>query len=145
MDSISVIKVDESANSHSKQVRAGVAAFNRRDFESIPRVFSEDLEFRESPEWPQAGFYRGREAFAGYVARLVESVNDLKGEVLSTTEEGNRVLTEVLARGKDRSSSDPVELSFFAIYEFNDRSCVKLQIFLDRDRALAVWRGEREL
>ena len=122
-----------------------MAAFNRRDFGTIPQAFSEDLDFRESPEWPQAGFYRGRDAFAGYVARLVESVNDLEGELLSTTEEGNRVLAEVLARGKDRTSGDPVELSFFAIYEFNGRCCVKLQIFLDRDRAQAVWRGEREL
>ena len=122
-----------------------MAAFNRRDFETIPQVFSEELEFRESPEWPQAGFYRGLDAFAGYCARLVENVSDLEGEVLSTTEEGNRVLAEVLARGKDRTSGDPVELSFFAIYEFNGRSCVKLQIFLDRDRTLAAWRGEREL
>ena len=137
--------MNDSANSHSKQIRAGVAAFNRRDFGTIPQLFSEELEFRESPEWPQAGFYRGLDAFAGYVARLVENVNDLEGEVLNTTEEDDRVLAEVLARGKDRESGDSVELSFFAIYEFNGRSCVKLQIFLDRDRTLAVWRGEREL
>ncbi len=129
-----------TSTQNSALVREAVAAFNRRDFEVIPRIFAENVEFWESPEWPNAGVYRGREAFAGYFSRLISNIDGLQGEVVSTREAGDRVLAELRTFGNDKQTGQPVELTFTSIYTFNGGKCVRLDGFLDRQRAEEAWR-----
>jgi hypothetical protein len=56
---------------NADRIRELVAAFNRRDLAAVPVLFARDVEFRESPEWPEAGVYRGLDALAVYFGRLM--------------------------------------------------------------------------
>jgi ketosteroid isomerase-like protein len=126
---------------YSEVVRDLVGAFNRRDFSIVPRLFSDDIEFRESPEWPQAGVYRGLDAFVGYFSRLLANVDGVQGEVVETVEDGNRVLALLRTSGTDRDTGERSEVSFSAIYTFHGAKCIRLEGFLDRDLALHAWRA----
>jgi ketosteroid isomerase-like protein len=101
------------------------------------------VEFRESPEWPEAGVYRGLDALAGYFGRLMERVDGLHGEIEQAVEGGDRVLAYLRASGHDTATGNPVELRFSAIYTFRngDGKCLKVEGFLDEQAALTAWRS----
>jgi ketosteroid isomerase-like protein len=71
-------------------------------------------------------------------------VDGVKGEVLETVEEGDRVLAQLHARGRDKESGDVSTVTFSAIFTFRAGKCARLEAFLDRELALRAWRASGE-
>jgi ketosteroid isomerase-like protein len=122
-----------------KLVRRAVDAANRRDFAALPELFDSDIEYRESPEWPDAGIYVGLPAFERYFMRALEQLGrgyhtDLEGCV----ESGDRVLAFLRARGVAVNGA-PIDVPFFGIYTFREGKCAWLEGFLDPARAEQAW------
>jgi ketosteroid isomerase-like protein len=120
-------------------VHAAAAAWNRRDFSVLTEIYDPAIELRESPEWPDAGVYRGLEAFERYFRQIDERFGpDLRNEVRRCIADGNRVFAFLHVRGMDEAAGE-IDLPFYAIYTFRDGRCTRMERFLDRGRAHEAW------
>jgi hypothetical protein len=116
--------VSEEANDHSRAgeqgastsvsedrvavVRRWTEAFNRLEVDSVLHELDEQVELHEWPAAPGARAYRGHDG---------DSAGD---------------------RAKGRGSSVEVDLRSFNVYTFRDRSVIRIQLFTERDEALAA-------
>jgi ketosteroid isomerase-like protein len=120
-------------------VHAAAAAWNRRDFSALPELYHPAVELRESPEWPNAGVYRGLEAFERYFRQIHERFGpDVRNHVERCIPDGDRVFAFLHALGKDAEGGE-YDLPFYAIYTFSEGRCVRMEGFLDRGRAQDAW------
>jgi ketosteroid isomerase-like protein len=117
-------------------VRAIYEAFARGDF-SVLDSFSDDFVFVTSPEFPDAGEYRGDEAI-GFIKSWVETFGALKMEATDLRDAGDKVFVELLQRGAPSGSDTFVEGRWWQVATLRDGEVVRAETFPERARALEV-------
>jgi ketosteroid isomerase-like protein len=130
------------ASERVRALRAGVEAFNRRDFALIAELLAPDFEF-VSPmttalrgEAGGTNLYRGVEGVRRFIAELDESFEDVRFETDEIRESGDRLLELTRLRARGRGSGIPVEQQFARIWEFRGEKAARLHVYLDRAEAL---------
>jgi uncharacterized protein len=117
-------------------VLTGYEAWDRGDIETAFAPIDEDFEFHEDPQFPEAGVYRGREAFRGYFERFREEWDDYRVNAEEVRDSGDKVLafTHQTARGK--ASGVQIDLRIAHLWTIRDGKAVRMQAYFDREEAL---------
>jgi ketosteroid isomerase-like protein len=115
-------------------VRALYDQFSRGDFGAIEQ-FGDAFEFVTSPDVPDAGTYRG-EAARRWVRAWVGSFEQLVVEPITVVDAGDKVVVEIVQRGRPRDSTAHVEGRWWFVHTLHDGTPVRTQGFPNRAQAL---------
>jgi ketosteroid isomerase-like protein len=119
-----------------ERLRAGVAAFNRRDVEAFEALIADDVEIipiRAALEGGTA--YRGPGAVARWYAAVDESWEDLQVEIEEMRDGADRVLGLGRIRSRGRGSGVAIDVEVAALARFRDGLIVRLRIYSNRAEA----------
>lgn len=117
-------------------VRAMFEQFARGDYRSWDAL-STEVEFVTSPDVPDAGTYRG-EAALRWVRAWVGSFEGLTVEAREILDAGDKVLVEMLQRGRPRGSETVVEGRWWIVHTLRDGNLIRAAVFPERAQALAA-------
>jgi ketosteroid isomerase-like protein len=100
------------------------------------QFWAEDAVYREDPDWPDAGVYRGRAAALARMRSLVDLIGpvEVRLDELIETDDGRFVacVSMVGAEAKDA----PYTRSFAVVHRLRDGLIVEADYYLDRAKAL---------
>jgi ketosteroid isomerase-like protein len=118
-------------------VRAAYEPTARGDFTwaDLQSAIVDDFEFVTSPELPDAGTYRGKEAIA-WMRAWVESFDDLTMEATEIIDGGDKVVVGLYPRGKPRGSQTVVEGRWWQALTLRDGLIVRSETYPERGQAL---------
>jgi ketosteroid isomerase-like protein len=120
-------------------VRRYVEAFNRLDLDAATVGLDPAIELREWPEAPGAQTYHGVEGVRRAFDTWFETWAWMKLEIEDISAAGDRVLFALHQRAKGRSSAVEVEIRSYNVYTFRDGLVTLVQLFVERDSALAAF------
>ena len=118
---------------HVDAMRAVFAQFARGDFSAFSQV-AEDFEFVTHPEMPDAGTYKGAAADQ-YRQAWLDSFEEFTMQAVELVDAGDKVLAEVIHRGRPRGGSTEIAQLWWAVISFRDTEVVRMQLFADRKEA----------
>jgi ketosteroid isomerase-like protein len=95
----------------------------------------DDAEFVTSPEVPDAGTYRGEDA-TRWMKAWVESFEGHTIEAREILGAGDKVLVEMLQRGRPRGSQTVVEGRWWIVHTLRAGDVVRAEVFPERAPAL---------
>jgi ketosteroid isomerase-like protein len=119
-------------------LRRFLAAFNSRDIDSVAGELDPDVELHEWPEAPGSQSYRGPDGVRRAIDSWFETWEWMRVEVEDIVEVGDHVLFTLHQRAKGKGSEAEVEVRSFNVYTFRDGKVTRIQLFIERDRALAA-------
>jgi ketosteroid isomerase-like protein len=103
-------------------------------------VVGSDFELHPDPDAWWVGMddtYLGPDGVRRYMSAVYEAFVDYRPEVEDVLDAGDRVVTLAIEHGRGRDSGAQVEESRTAhVWTFEDGRAVRLDLYLDRDRAL---------
>jgi ketosteroid isomerase-like protein len=108
----------------------------RGDPESALRDFDEDFELRLPDEFPGGGVGRGGDHWMKIQAQFEEAFQDISYEPQEFLDRDDRVLTTVRYKGRARHTGIAVDMQVYWLYTFRGAKIVRVEAFLDRDKAL---------
>jgi ketosteroid isomerase-like protein len=115
-----------------------VDAFNRRDFEATLDDADPAIELHEWPNAPGAQVYRGHDGVLEAVGNWFETWEWMQIEIGDISEVGDRVFFTLHQRAKGKSSQIEVEITSYNVYTFRDGKVSRLELFTEREPALAA-------
>ncbi len=99
-------------------VRKANAAFNRRDLDHWIEFFDPEIEYHDTPEFPDGGMHLGREAFRRHVESYLDAWSDASVEV-DARAVGEQVVGRIRYTGAGRATGIEVETPEFGVlYDF---------------------------
>jgi ketosteroid isomerase-like protein len=108
--------------------------------ESSEMVWSEllspELEYREDPQWPGSGVYRGREAIRARVEEYWEILGPTEVTLRDIKGRGDVVVVVFDIRGKSRQTSLPFEHEWAYVWTFGEGRLTEWQAYFQKDEAL---------
>jgi len=124
---------------HVDALRAAYEQFAHGDFSAYSEL-PDDFELVLAPEMPDAGSYRGAAA-RRWLTSWVESFDRLTIEAVEfidagDQDAGDRVMIELLQRGRLAGSDAAVELSTWAVSTAREGAAMRSELFLTRAEAL---------
>ena len=109
------------------------------DFDTVYATFDESIELHPDPEasWVGIGeIYRGHAGMRRYMKAVYEAFEEYQPDVERLIPVGEQVLTLAIERGKGRGSGAAVQANKTAhLWTMRDGRAVRLDLYLDRDRA----------
>jgi ketosteroid isomerase-like protein len=81
--------------------------------------------------------YHGHDGVRRYMQLITEVVDDYHPEIVELIDAGDRVLTLAVESGRGKHSGADVETRTAHVWTLRDRKAVRLDLYWDRDRALA--------
>jgi ketosteroid isomerase-like protein len=126
----------ESANVAA--VRRFVDAFNRREISEVLGDADSGIQLDEWPEAPGARSYRGPEGVREALDTWFETWEWMHVDIEELREVGDCVFFTLHQRAKGSSSGIEVEIKSWNVYTFGEGKLTRIQLFLDRDQALAA-------
>lgn len=106
------------------------------------RYWDPAIEGREDPVVPDAAVYRGHEGMVRWMSRLIDVFGEFKVRPEEVVEHEGRYLVKLRLEGRGSGSGVPVEEPIFHVVDLGgDGKVVRLQNFLDRERAVAALRA----
>lgn len=117
-------------------VRSLGGVFSRGRLESLRPFFDADIEWHEDPSFPEAGVYRGIEAFEEYAGEFIAEFSEIHYEPREMIDAGDDVVANMWIRGRGKASGAEFELSAWWAITTRDQKVVRCFAYLDRDRAL---------
>jgi ketosteroid isomerase-like protein len=121
-------------------LRGAYAAFNRGDIGAAVASLDPDIEWREPPEFPGGGLYRGRVGASEYLTQSRAAWADVQSEPERFIPAGDRIVVFVHARVRARDSDEWIDVRLADVYTFRDGCPVSMQAFAQREDALR-WAG----
>jgi ketosteroid isomerase-like protein len=119
-------------------VRAFVEAFQRDELDSIIDTLDPAVEMNEWPEGPEARTYHGHDGLREALAVWYESWERMDVTVEDVSEVGECVVVTLHQRFKGKGSEVEVALTSSNVFTVRDSKIVRVQLFTDRDSALAA-------
>jgi ketosteroid isomerase-like protein len=105
--------------------------------EALLRYADPEVEFHEDARFPEAGVYRGADAFRTYVEGFQESFEEFHFEVEDWIDAGDgRVVGLTIAGGVGKDSGADVRQRSAWIFTVRDGKVVRMDAYLDRAEAL---------
>jgi ketosteroid isomerase-like protein len=99
-------------------VREANAAFNRRDLDHWIEFFDPEIEYHDTPEFPDGGMHLGREGFRRHVESYLDAWSDASVEV-DARAVGEQVVGRIRYTGAGRATGIEVETrEYGALYDF---------------------------
>lgn len=118
-------------------VRAGYARWNSGDTAALVELFTEDIEYQNSPEWPGQHVYYGANAVIRFLQEEVAEIIALSPvEIVRTDVIGSEILIELRARTHGRLSGlDLDDGALFHVARMRDGRVARVRVYLDRREA----------
>jgi ketosteroid isomerase-like protein len=117
-------------------MRRGYEAVNRRDFATIVESFDPDVEWRDAPELPGSGVYRGPERIVAEIKSFLEIWEEIRIELVEVIPVDDRLVAVVGFHVLGRGSRVPLEGSVAHVWTWRDGKAVRLQAFMSKEQAL---------
>jgi ketosteroid isomerase-like protein len=114
-----------SAGDNLGQVRAGYAAFNRRDAEAVLAFLAPDAEYRFRSPGADEELVAGREDLLRFYAALFEAFEQIKIEVRDAMSDGDTVRVRGSIVARVRATGESTVASFRHTFTFRDGLGVK--------------------
>jgi ketosteroid isomerase-like protein len=126
-------------------IRAGFAAFEAGDVDTVLEFLDEDVEVHTAPGLINAGTHRGRDGYIAWLTEWLEAWEDFQAEPVEFEPIGERhVLVLVNQTGRGVGSGVPVEMAFHWAIELADARLTRMHLYAERERALAAVSGWQE-
>jgi limonene-1,2-epoxide hydrolase len=122
-------------------VRAFVGAFQRDDLDSVIDTLHPAVEVNEWPEGPEARTYHGHDGVREAIAVWSESWERMDITIEDVSEVGERVVITLHQRFKGKGSEVEVAITSTNVFTVRDSKIVRVQLFTDREAALAAVRA----
>jgi ketosteroid isomerase-like protein len=119
-------------------VRRFVEAFNRLDVESVRGDLHPDVRVDEWPTGPDPRSYRGLDGIQQALDTWFEAWEWITIEIVDLEEADDVVLVTLHQRAKGRGSEAEVEITSYTVYAFRDGLIDRIQLFTEREPALAA-------
>jgi ketosteroid isomerase-like protein len=113
-------------------------------FETLREHLDPALEFREPPEFPGAGTYRGVEEWRASMSRLFDAWEQILFEPAEFLENGDKVFASVRVRTFGRATDIETERVIFHVLTIRDERIVRWHLFFERAPALRELRLEAD-
>ena len=88
--------------------------------------------------WPEQQVYEGVDGAEAFLREWLGAWEDWDLEVEALHDAGDRVVALVRQRGKSKTSGMPVEMSFAQVFTLRDGKQARMDMYSDRDEALAA-------
>jgi ketosteroid isomerase-like protein len=118
--------------------RAFVEAFQRDELDSMIDTLHPAVEVNEWPEGPEARTYHGHDGVREAIAVWSESWERMDVTVEDVSEVGEHVVMTLQQRFKGKGSEVEVAITSTNVFTVRDSKIVRVQLFTDRDSALAA-------
>jgi ketosteroid isomerase-like protein len=120
-------------------VRAGYAAIDRGDFDSLLAGADPEIEIAEPPDLPEARTYHGHEGLIESIRRWVGEWEEFHVDVERLIDAGReRVIAFVRHHGRDSSSGDAVESRWINLHTGRNGKLIRWEMFGTLDDAFAA-------
>jgi ketosteroid isomerase-like protein len=103
----------------------------------IDGFYAEDAVYREGPEWPGGGVFKGRDAIVARMQALVDLAGPLESRLTRLIDAGDGrfvAFTEIV--GEAAAGDPPYTQSFCVVHRMRDGLIVEADYYLDPARAL---------
>lgn len=117
-------------------VRGIYESIVRGEIEEVFPVLDPEIEWREPPESPGAGVYRGHEGVRRSYASWVANWLEYRLEVEDLIEAGDHVLVRCRQRVRAKASGVEVEQTLFGAWTLRDGKAVRMRMYHDEAGAL---------
>jgi ketosteroid isomerase-like protein len=111
-------------------------ALNRGDWEAALGHTSPEIEWETDPRHPQAGIYRGQEAFRGFLEDIEAPFGATVIEPERFFSQGDQVVAFIKIRRRPTGSSAEVQIQIGELWKLRDGKIVRGQGFGEREKAL---------
>jgi ketosteroid isomerase-like protein len=118
-------------------VRAGYERWNSGDGAGLAELFTEDIEYQNSPEWPGQRVYHGADAVIRFLQDEVAEFIALRPvEIVRTDVIDTEILIELRARTHGTLSGlDLDDGALFHVAQMRDGRVSRVRVYLDRQEA----------
>jgi ketosteroid isomerase-like protein len=125
-------------------VRSGYERWNAGDISGLVELFSPEIEYCNSPEWPGQQVYRGADTVARFLTEEVrETINLTPVEVVGTKMVESEILVELQVRTQGALSGlDVSDGPLFHLAKVDGGRISRVRVFLEEDQAVAAARGK---
>jgi ketosteroid isomerase-like protein len=106
-------------------------------FETARELLDPELEFREPPEFPGAGTYRGVDAWRSAMSRQLEGWDRIRFEPDEFLESGDKVFCAVRARTLGKETQLETERPIFHVWTVRENRILRCRVFFERAAALS--------
>ncbi len=87
--------------------------------------------------WPEQQVYVGAEGVNAFMGAWMEAWDDWELEAEALLDGGDRVVALMHQRGRSKEAGMPVEMSFAQVFTIRDGKQARMEMYSDRDEALA--------
>jgi len=119
-------------------LRAEYESLSHGDWDSLLRDAQPDFELRPPAQGLDASVYRGRDAAVQAFMEFFGPYEEVHVDPQEFFDRGDRIVVFFLQRCRPRGSSAMVEVRAAHLWTMRDGRAARLEIFPDRDRALAA-------
>jgi ketosteroid isomerase-like protein len=105
-------------------------------FETLQETLDPAVEFREPPEFPGSGTYRGVDGWRTAMSRQFEAWERILFEPDEFLENGDQVFAAVRVRTLGRATDIETERVIFHVVTIRDERIVRLHVFFEKAPAL---------
>jgi ketosteroid isomerase-like protein len=126
------------ADDRVARFRRGYEAFNRGDMEAVLDFIDPAIELFDAPEGPEPDVHHGHSGFIDNVGNIAEAFEDYRVEPERFVDAGDKLLVEIRQVGRGRTSGIEMEERMFHVWTLRDEKGVRLDVYRDRDQALAA-------
>ena len=118
-------------------VRAGYERWNSGDNAGLAELFTDDIEYQNSPEWPGQRVYHGADAVVRFLQDEVAEIIALRPvEIVGTELIGTEIVIELRARTHGTMSGlDLDDGALFHVARMRDGRVSRVRVYLDRQEA----------
>jgi ketosteroid isomerase-like protein len=124
-------------------VRTGYELWNKGDVSGLAALcFSDDIEYRNSPEWPGQRVYRGSDAVARFLTEEVAEIIGLEGVRIESMDVfGDEIVLALRAQTHGfESGIDFGEVPVFHVARIRAGRVSRVRVYLDESQALEAAR-----
>jgi ketosteroid isomerase-like protein len=118
-------------------LRRAYEAYRADGLDGLLEFAHPELEFHEDPRFPEAGVYRGLDAFRAYVESFWQSFEEFHFEVEEWIDAGDgRVVALAVVGGPGKDSGADIRQRTVWIYTVRGGKIVRMDAHFDRDEGL---------
>ncbi len=117
-------------------VRRSYEALNRGDVEATLDVLEPDAVWRDSPELPGGGEFRGREALRRFLKDFLAEWREFRQEIERTVVAGDRLALVIHLSAVGRSSGIGVDTRYAHVWTMRGGRGVRVDAYRDPETAI---------
>jgi uncharacterized protein len=122
-------------------LRRGYEALNRGELDAVLELVHPDIEWAPGQDAPEAGQFRGREEFVGFLTSWTESFDEFRVEPEDIVVEGDSAVVVVRQSGRGHGSGIALDIRTVHAWTIRDGVAVAWAAYRNRKEALAAIRG----